>query len=274
MSTLTSGTLYWLNLVLGHEDLDPVETLLMVALVNHVDANDECFPGMETLSSMARTSYGTARRRLQKLEERGYLSRERMRRESGNLSVYRYRLNREAFGEPARNLRDGERVPARTKTRASQRAPRRALASAHQDARAEVPIGEVPIGEVTTCDGKPSDMLTRTAQRLTTEWWDRRKAAGEAPAQSFVGVMQVVKLALSNGVPVRQLAAALDATPTVTAAALEMTLSKLRGKVGRQPPRMSEEAGRLLVDEYERNRNGPPNGRSRGVPLGLPKGER
>lgn len=133
--TAKTGTLLWLAAILEDVELDPTETLLMVALADHVNDQDECFVRIDTLARRARVSYGTARRRLKSLEERGYLERARRRRSDGNLSVYDYVLQRGPLGLPARNVRD------------DQRAPRRALTSAHQGARAEPPLVEPPRDE-------------------------------------------------------------------------------------------------------------------------------
>lgn len=141
--TPRTGTLYWLPRILDDESLDAVETLLMVALADHVNADDECFVGIKTLAKAARCSYGTARRRLAGLEARGVLTRQRRRREDGNLSTYLWSLVRP---EPAPNLRAS---PAPTDARADQRASDSALTSARPEARAEPPSDEPPSGEPT-----------------------------------------------------------------------------------------------------------------------------
>lgn len=139
-----TGTLYWLPRILDDASLDAVETLLMIGLADHVNADDECFVGIERLAERARCSYGTARRRLAALEARGRLTRERRRREDGNLSTYLWSLVRDDALAP--NLRAS---PARTEERDNQRAPGRAVTSAHQGARTEVPSEEPPSQEVT-----------------------------------------------------------------------------------------------------------------------------
>lgn len=124
-----TGTLYWLPKILADESLDPVETLLLVGLADHVNGDDECFAGIATLAKYARTSYATARRRLTGLEARGRIIRTRKRRDDGNLSVYVYRLVRDG---QALNLSDDQRAPGSHMT------------SAHPEERAEPPHEEPP----------------------------------------------------------------------------------------------------------------------------------
>lgn len=127
--TAQTGTLYWLGVLLADAELDPTETLLMIGLADHVDADDECYVGIDTLARYARVSYGTARRRLAALTKRERLVRTRRRRADGNLSTYSWLLVRPG---PPPNMRD------------DQRAPGRAVTSAHLGARAEVPSDEPP----------------------------------------------------------------------------------------------------------------------------------
>ncbi len=129
-----TGTLYWLGVLLPDAELDPTETLLMIGLADHVDADDECWVGIDTLATYARVSYGTARRRLTQLADKGRVERTRRRRSDGNLSTYTWRLVRP---EPAPILRD------------DQRAPGGAVTSAHLGARTEVPSAEPPSAEPT-----------------------------------------------------------------------------------------------------------------------------
>lgn len=138
--TATSGTTLWLRPILDCPQLDGTDTLLMVGLADHVNEDDECWVGIERLADGARCSYGTARRRLAALEQRGYITRARRRRDDGNLSTYTYRLLRQPLlseyaDRLARNMRD------------DQRASEDAVTSAHPDARAEVPSSEVPSDE-------------------------------------------------------------------------------------------------------------------------------
>lgn len=133
--TAQTGTLYWLGVLLPDAELDPTECLLMIGLADHVDAEDECYVGIDTLATYARVSYGTARRRLTQLANKGRVERTRRRRSDGNLSTYTWRLVRP---EPAPILRD------------DQRAPGGAVTSAQPDARAEVPSDEPPSDEPTT----------------------------------------------------------------------------------------------------------------------------
>lgn len=122
-----TGTLAWIAPILADTSLDATETLLMVGLADHVDSNDECFVGIETLAAYARVSYATAKRRLAALEAKGRLARERRRRSDGNLSTYTWTLLR-----PGLNLSH------------DQGSPGRAVTMAHPGAPAEVPSGEPP----------------------------------------------------------------------------------------------------------------------------------
>jgi len=133
--TPRTGTLFWLPLILHDKRLDPTETLLLVAIADHIDAEDTAFPGMKLLADMARVSYPTARRRLASLEERGVIKRDRRRRDDGNLSTYTYTLSREWFGQPVINLITDHGSPGR------------ALTSDHPGERAEVPSDEQPSGQ-------------------------------------------------------------------------------------------------------------------------------
>lgn len=121
-----TGTLYWLPIILDHPDLDPTETLLLVALADHVNADDQCWVGIHRLAAAARVSYGTARRRLKALEDRGHITRTRQVREDGSEGVYDYRLNRQSLTEgcaqTARGVRaSGRAGGARTQARAQNR---------------------------------------------------------------------------------------------------------------------------------------------------------
>lgn len=129
-----SGTLYWLPVILGNQSLDPTEALLLIGLADHVNAADECYVGITTLATYARVSYGTARRRLAALEQRGVIHRTARHREDGGRSVYDYRLDRDVLDPPI-NLRGGVRALGS------------AEGPAHQDARAEPPRSEPPRGE-------------------------------------------------------------------------------------------------------------------------------
>lgn len=137
-----TGTLYWLPVILGDTTLDPTETLLMVGLADHVNADDVCWVGIARLAAYARVSYGTARRRLATLEDRGVIARSQRKRADGGDSVYEYQLLRpeppaQSSQGPPRNL-----APA-------PRAPGRASPPARPGARAEPPIVEPPSGEPT-----------------------------------------------------------------------------------------------------------------------------
>lgn len=134
--TTRTGTLFWLGPILDRSDLDPTETLLLIALADHVDHEDRCYVSIATLAHRARVSYATARRRLVLLEQRGIISRDRRRRDDGNLSVYNFQLLRVTLaGEPSLNLSGDHRSPGR------------AVTIAHLDERAEVPHVEPPHNE-------------------------------------------------------------------------------------------------------------------------------
>ena len=93
-----TGTLYWLQTILRDPRLNPTETLLLVALADHVGADDRAWPSVRRLASAARCSPRTARRHLESLETKGAIERNRRRREDGSHSTYEYRLSREWFG--------------------------------------------------------------------------------------------------------------------------------------------------------------------------------
>lgn len=131
------GTLWWLHQLLDDEQLDATDTLLMVALAEHVSRDsDVCWPSIRRLAQRARCSYGTARRRLTALEQRGWITRKRDERADGGDGVYVYELQR----TPLLNLRGG---PAHDDARGA-RASGRAGGPAHDDARAEQTNVEQP----------------------------------------------------------------------------------------------------------------------------------
>lgn len=112
-----TGTLFWLPVILDDERLDPVETLLLVGLADHVDDQDEGFVGIDRLAKRARCSYPTAKRRMASLTERGAVERHRKRRDDGNLSVYSYRLSRTFFALQGINLIPDQGSSGRAMTR-------------------------------------------------------------------------------------------------------------------------------------------------------------
>lgn len=152
-----TGTLYWLQAILRDERLNPTETLLLVALADHVGADDRAWPSIATLARLARCSYGTARRHLTELESKGVVNRSQRRRPDGGKSTYEYHLRREFFGDPPLDLRGPSAHPdARTL-----RAP---------SARAEVP-------------NEPSNELAATpradcARGCVDGWMTREAEAG------------------------------------------------------------------------------------------------
>ncbi len=86
--------------------------------------------------------------------------------------------------------------------------------------------------------------------------------------QPYIGVLKIVDRALRNGVTVNDLRGALAACATVTAASLEFTLSKQRGKVGRPPPNITPDVAAQIVADYEQaNGKGPRNPAGRALPL-------
>jgi len=138
-----TGTLAWLGDLLDDQSLDPTDTLLLIALADHVDENDECFVGIERLARRARVSYTTAKRRLVDLEARGRVARVRRRKEGGNLSTYTTRLLRPTPGDNPVDPGDepGTNVSPSTPHQSS---PGRPLTRAHQGEPAEVPRVELP----------------------------------------------------------------------------------------------------------------------------------
>lgn len=168
--TRRTGTLYWLQALLHDASLDPTETLLMIGLADHVDDEDECFVGIETLARYARVSYATARRRLDALTEQGRLERSRRRRSDGNLSTYTWRLVRSPVDNGASpQLKMSGGVPGpQLKMSGDQRSPGRAVTSAHLGERAEVTSDELPSDElgptssnerIATPSGQPGEAL-------------------------------------------------------------------------------------------------------------------
>lgn len=169
---MMSGTLGWLPVILDAEHLDPTETLLLVALADHVDSEDRCYVGIDTLARRARVSYVTARRRIASLESRHVIERSRRRRDDGNLSVYDYTLCREAFGLPPLNLSGDHRSPGR------------AVTSAHHDERAEPPRVEPPRSELSlTLDDAATAPARDVVAEGFEEFWSaypRHSAKGNA----------------------------------------------------------------------------------------------
>lgn len=92
----STGSLFWLGLVMRKRFPDATSKLLMLALADHVDEHDMCYPSVKLLAAEAMCSERTARRHLQTLHVELLVQRGRMRREDGTLGVYRYRLNRDA----------------------------------------------------------------------------------------------------------------------------------------------------------------------------------
>ena len=101
-----TGTLYWLPTILRDERLTPTETLLLVAIADHVGADDKAWPSIATLARLSRCSYATAQRHLSGLVEKGAISRTQRHRADGGHSTYEYHLRREFFGCPPINLTD------------------------------------------------------------------------------------------------------------------------------------------------------------------------
>jgi len=162
MTTRRTGTVFWLNVLLDHDDLDPTETLLLIALADHVDDHDQAFPSLHLLARRARVSYATAKRRMANLEERGYIARTRRHGDNGRRSTYRYRLIRRRFElDPTRAhiepLGDPDQV---------QSAP---WSRAHPDEPTEVPSVEPEEEEANAAAAFPDPddrLVAGIAQRL------------------------------------------------------------------------------------------------------------
>lgn len=154
---LEGGTLWWLHQLLAQESLDATDTLLMVALAEHVSPDsDECWPSIARLAQRARCSYGTARRRLTSLEQRGWIVRSERARDDGGRSTDLYVLQR----TPLLNLRGGLAHDDARGPRASERA----VPPARPDARAEQTNVEQ------TKD--PAELsLALGVQPAFAEWW-------------------------------------------------------------------------------------------------------
>ncbi len=100
-ATRRTGSYWWLPLILDDRTLSATETLVLISLAGHVDANDTCYIGIETLARQSRTSRSTLKRRLDDLERKGYLSRSIRRRPDGGQSVNTYQLHRAALSPMA-----------------------------------------------------------------------------------------------------------------------------------------------------------------------------
>lgn len=151
-----SGSLWWFSEILDDQTLTPTDTLLMLALADHVDADDRCWPRIEHLAHRARCSYSTAKRRLAALEEEGRIVRERQRRSDGNMGVYVYQLVR---NRPGLKMSPGE---------CDQGSPRWSLTRAHPDEPAEVTISEVTI----FTNDLPAPQRVLTPVHRFDEFWE------------------------------------------------------------------------------------------------------
>jgi hypothetical protein len=229
-----SGTLYWLPLILDDDRLDAVETLLMVALADHVNADDVAWPSIATLAHSARVSYPTARRRLAGLAEKGIITRERRRMKgSGNLSTYEYRLIRRPDSDDSIDDRSaldiGENLGAKLIT--SQSSPRSALASDHQDERAEPPKGEPPsennppelalgpIAEPKT----PSDPVKDRAREIVDAVWERKNPK---PATPYIGCVKIAESLLHAGHDPQAIGKAMMTVPTISTRWVEAEIAR------------------------------------------------
>ena len=180
MAKKTTGTLWWLTEIRECEALsDATDVLLMITLADHINSEDETYVGIETLARGARCSYPTAKRHLKELQERGFILRERRRRDDGNLSTYTTKLVREALEVGITTIHDPEITMIH-----DQGSPRRSLTRDHPDDPAEVPSDEVPSVEE---NNSASTKLALSAQNKILaefdEWWDmvpRKKAKGGA----------------------------------------------------------------------------------------------
>lgn len=148
------GTLFYLAKILDCPELSATDTLLMVAIADHVNSDGETFVGIETLARKARCSYPTAKRRLRDLEERGFLARTRRRKAGGNLSTYSTEIVADRLG-----IITDPRGP-------HQGSPGRSLARDHLGDPAEVPRVEVPSKDLRStsdvADEFPPEAVTAT----------------------------------------------------------------------------------------------------------------
>jgi hypothetical protein len=80
-----------------------------IALANYADENGACFPSVQTLARWTSQGEKTVRDHLIALEESGFLTRERVRREDGTLGVYRFVLQRQF--SPVADFASGEKQP-------------------------------------------------------------------------------------------------------------------------------------------------------------------
>lgn len=81
-----------------------------MALANYADENGSCFPSIQALARWTSQGEKTVRDHLIALEECGFLTRERVRREDGTLGVYRFVLQRQF--SPVADFASGEKQPA------------------------------------------------------------------------------------------------------------------------------------------------------------------
>lgn len=174
MTARRSGTVFWLHVLLDCEELDPTETLLLIALADHVDEQDQAFPSLHLLARRARISYATAKRRMADLEARGYIARTRRHGKGGRRSTYRYQLQRPPFGlgattpeTPIFDPDTGAQVEPWEGFDRVQSAPR---SRAHQGEPTEVPSTELEEEEqpdAAAAYPEPDDQLVADlAQRL------------------------------------------------------------------------------------------------------------
>lgn len=73
-------------------DLRPVEKLVLIALANHADANDFCYPSHSRLARLSNVSIATIKRVLKVLEKQGLVKIEARSREFGGKSSNGYTL--------------------------------------------------------------------------------------------------------------------------------------------------------------------------------------
>lgn len=138
MTARRSGTVFWLHVILECEELDPTETLLLVALADHVDEHDTAFPSLHLLARRARVSYATAKRRMADLVDRGYVARVRRHGVGGRRSTYSYRFQRPAFGLGATT----PETPIFDPDTGAQPEPWTASDRAHSEPRSRAHLGE------------------------------------------------------------------------------------------------------------------------------------
>ncbi|TDT94907.1 helix-turn-helix protein [Azorhizobium sp. AG788] len=91
-----------LRWVEAQETGSPGTQLVLFVLANYADENGECYPALSLLAKRSQQSVDTVRRKLQVLEEQGYIERQERWRENGTRTSDRFRLlmRRAPGGDP------------------------------------------------------------------------------------------------------------------------------------------------------------------------------